>query len=152
MWHSPPGGSARGGQPSDEHLHHELAGPRLGTLEGQIGLGELELRLDLTPLGRAPCVPQFGTQFLKGPLERLIRLLVGLVVLLGLVTEPVQVKVQLDVALDAVDPRARAMVEQVCIREGSLQLAEREAGLRRREGKTVLKTGLQALARHYGIG
>ena len=43
---------------------------------------------------------QFGTQFLKGPLQRQVRLLVGLVVLLGLVTEPVQVKVQLDVALD----------------------------------------------------
>ena len=55
-------------------------------------------------------------------------------------------------ALGAVDPRARAMVEQVCIREGSLQLAERDAGLRRREGKAVLKAGLQALARHHGIG
>lgn len=55
-------------------------------------------------------------------------------------------------ALASIDPRTRAVVEQVCIRQGSLQLAEQEAGVRRREGKTVLKAGLQALARHYGIG
>lgn len=55
-------------------------------------------------------------------------------------------------ALATIDSRLRAFVEQVCIRETSLQLAEREAGLRRREGKAVLKTGLQALARHYGLG
>ena len=55
-------------------------------------------------------------------------------------------------ALSALDPRSRAFVEQICIRESSLQAAERDAGLRRREGKTVLKTGLTALARHYGIG
>lgn len=55
-------------------------------------------------------------------------------------------------ALAACEPAARGLVEQICIREGSLQLAEREAGFRRREGKTVLKAGLQALARHYGIG
>ncbi|WP_428150297.1 DUF6456 domain-containing protein [Brevundimonas sp.] len=55
-------------------------------------------------------------------------------------------------ALASIDPRTRALVEQVCVRQGSLQLAEQEAGFRRREGKTVLKTGLQTLARHYGIG
>ena len=55
-------------------------------------------------------------------------------------------------ALAAVDPRARTFVDHVCIRERSLQLAEQESGLRRREGKVVLKVGLQALARHYGIG
>lgn len=55
-------------------------------------------------------------------------------------------------ALATINPRARPVVEEVCIREGSLQLAEREAGVRRREGKAVLKQGLQALARHYGIG
>lgn len=55
-------------------------------------------------------------------------------------------------ALAACPADARALVEQVCIREGSLQLAEREAGLRRREGKAVLRAGLQALARHYGMG
>lgn len=35
-----------------------------GKHDGQIGLGELELRLDLTPLGRVPYVPQFAAQFL----------------------------------------------------------------------------------------
>ena len=55
-------------------------------------------------------------------------------------------------ALASLDPRTHAIVEQVCIRQGSLQLAEREAGLRRREGKTVLKAGLRRLADHYRIG
>ena len=55
-------------------------------------------------------------------------------------------------ALASINPGTRALVEQVCIRQGSLQLAEQEAGVRRREGKTVLKAGLLALARHYGIG
>ena len=55
-------------------------------------------------------------------------------------------------ALEAVDFRYRAFVDHVCIRERSLQLSEQEAGLRRREGKLVLKAGLQLLARHYGIG
>lgn len=55
-------------------------------------------------------------------------------------------------ALDAVDPRQRAMLVQICLTGSSLQLAEQETGLRRREGKTLLKAGLQALARHYGVG
>lgn len=55
-------------------------------------------------------------------------------------------------ALSTIDARTRSLVEQICIREGSLQLAEREAGLKRRQGKLVLKAGLQTLARHYGIG
>lgn len=55
-------------------------------------------------------------------------------------------------ALDALDHRTRALVQQVCIREGSLQLAEQEAGFRRREGKMALKCGLRRLADHYGIG
>jgi len=55
-------------------------------------------------------------------------------------------------ALASMDPRTRALLEQVCIRQGSLQLAEQEAGFRRREGKAVLKAGLRTLAAHYGIG
>ncbi|MBN9478979.1 MAG: hypothetical protein J0I52_01950 [Bordetella sp.] len=55
-------------------------------------------------------------------------------------------------ALDACGPRLRAMVERVCIHGTSLQLAEQGLGLRRRQGKTLLKQGLQALAEHYGIG
>jgi DNA-directed RNA polymerase specialized sigma24 family protein len=53
-------------------------------------------------------------------------------------------------ALDACGPRLRAMVEQVCIHGTSLQLAEQALSLRRRQGKTLLKQGLQALAEHYG--
>ncbi len=55
-------------------------------------------------------------------------------------------------ALAAVDLRCRPLLEQVCLRETSLQLAERQTGVARREGKILLKTGLGALARHYGIG
>lgn len=55
-------------------------------------------------------------------------------------------------ALTACGPRLRALVEQVCIRGTSLQLAEEALFLRRRQGKTLLKQGLQALADHYGIG
>ena len=55
-------------------------------------------------------------------------------------------------ALEACGPRLRAMVEQVCIHGTSLQLAEQALCLRRRQGKTLLKQGLQALAEHYGLG
>lgn len=55
-------------------------------------------------------------------------------------------------ALTACAPCDRAMVEQVCIRDTALQVAEREAGLKRREGKLALRAGLTALAAHYGIG
>lgn len=57
---------------------------------------------------------------------------------------------RVEAALSAAGPRLRAMLEQVCIRGSSLQLAEQELSLRRRQGKTVLKQGLQALAAHYG--
>lgn len=46
---------------------------------------------------------------------------------------------------------ARAMVEAVCIRASALQAAETGLGLRRREGKHLLKQGLKALARHYHL-
>lgn len=59
---------------------------------------------------------------------------------------------RVDAALQAVSPRVRAFVVHICLRSSSLQLAERELGLRRRQGKTMLKQGLQALAEHYGIG
>jgi len=47
---------------------------------------------------------------------------------------------------------ARPMIETICIRASALQAAERDLGLRRREGKTLLQTGLAALAVHYRIG
>jgi hypothetical protein len=47
---------------------------------------------------------------------------------------------------------ARGMVEAICIRASALQAAERDLGLGRRRGKTLLKTGLAALADHYRIG
>lgn len=59
---------------------------------------------------------------------------------------------RVETALQAVGPRMRPFVVRVCLQETSLQLAEREAGLRRRQGKTILKQGLQALAEHYGMG
>lgn len=57
---------------------------------------------------------------------------------------------RVEAALNAAGPRLRSMLEQVCIRGSSLQLAEQELSLRRRQGKTLLKQGLQALAIHYG--
>ena len=59
---------------------------------------------------------------------------------------------RVDQALSACGPRLRGMVAHVCIRGSALQLAEQDLGLRRRQGKTVLKQGLQALAEHYSIG
>ncbi|WP_122464745.1 DUF6456 domain-containing protein [Brevundimonas lutea] len=53
-------------------------------------------------------------------------------------------------ALAAVDPLFRPMVEAVCVNGSSLQLAENDLGVRRREGKLVLREGLAQLARHYG--
>ena len=47
---------------------------------------------------------------------------------------------------------ARPMVEAICIRTSALQAAERDLGLRRREGKHLLQKGLAALAAHYRIG
>ena len=55
-------------------------------------------------------------------------------------------------ALQAVGPRLAPMLEAVCIRGSALKAAEGQFGLRRREGKTVLKHALRALAEHYGAG
>lgn len=57
---------------------------------------------------------------------------------------------RVEAALLACGP-ARAMVEQICLRGAPLQAAERTLGLRRRTGKTVLRQGLAALARHYRL-
>ncbi|MEG1030075.1 MAG: DUF6456 domain-containing protein, partial [Brevundimonas sp.] len=59
---------------------------------------------------------------------------------------------RVEAALSACGPRLRALVEQVCIHGTSLQLAEQHLFLRRRQGKTLLKQGLQALVEHYRIG
>ena len=59
---------------------------------------------------------------------------------------------RVEAALKFVGPRLRPFVEHICIHDSSLKLAEEALGLRRRQGKTVLKQGLQALAEHYGIG
>lgn len=59
---------------------------------------------------------------------------------------------RVDAALKAVSPRVRALVVRICLNSSSLQLAEQELGLRRRQGKTLLKQGLEALAEHYRIG
>lgn len=52
-------------------------------------------------------------------------------------------------ALAEVGPGLREMLERVCLAETALQVAERELGLPRRVGKTVLKLALQRLAMHY---
>lgn len=59
---------------------------------------------------------------------------------------------RVDQALTAVGPRLRPIVSRICVHGDSLKLAETGLGLRRRQGKTLLKQGLQALAEHYGIG
>jgi hypothetical protein len=59
---------------------------------------------------------------------------------------------RVEAALTAVGPRLRPMLSRICIHGDSLQLAETGLGLRRRQGKTVLKQALQALAEHYGVG
>lgn len=46
----------------------------------------------------------------------------------------------------------RAFIAAICLSGSSLQLAERDFGLKRRQGRIALRRGLEALARHYGIG
>ena len=58
---------------------------------------------------------------------------------------------RVEAALFACGP-ARPMIEAICIRASALQAAERDLGLRRREGKLLLLQGLGALAAHYRIG
>ena len=55
-------------------------------------------------------------------------------------------------ALTAVSPRARPLVERVCLAWTGLQTAEAELGLKRRQGRGLLARGLDDLARHYGLG
>ncbi len=52
-------------------------------------------------------------------------------------------------ALEAAGPRLSPMLDAVCIRGSALQAAEGQLGLRRRQGKTVLKQALEALVDHY---
>lgn len=59
---------------------------------------------------------------------------------------------RVDAALAEVSPRVRPFVVQICLNGSSLQLAEQAMGLRRRQGRTLLKQGLEMLAEHYGIG
>ena len=54
-------------------------------------------------------------------------------------------------ALAAMDPDARAVVEQVCLRHLGLAAAEQALGLRTRSGRERLLRGLQQLAVHYGL-
>ena len=58
---------------------------------------------------------------------------------------------RVEAALAACGP-GRRMVEAICLRASALQAAERDLGLRRREGKILLQAGLAALAAHYRIG
>ena len=54
-------------------------------------------------------------------------------------------------ALAVVTPRARHLIERVCLGWTGLQAAEIELGLRRRQGRHLLVKGLDDLAHHYGL-
>lgn len=58
---------------------------------------------------------------------------------------------RVEAALKACEPGTRPMVDRICVRQLGLQSAEAELGLRRRQGRVLLKQGLQALAAHYGL-
>lgn len=58
---------------------------------------------------------------------------------------------RVEAALGAAGPRLRPMLDRICVLGSSLRLAEEGLGLRRREGRTLLREGLDALARHYRI-
>ena len=58
---------------------------------------------------------------------------------------------RLERALAACGPY-RGFVQAICLSGSSLQLAERDFGLQRHRGRLALRRGLDALARHYGIG
>lgn len=53
-------------------------------------------------------------------------------------------------ALGACPPETRLMLDAICVRGRSMQLAEGRLGLRRREGRALLVRGLEALAEFYG--
>jgi hypothetical protein len=59
---------------------------------------------------------------------------------------------RVEAALAAAGPRLRPILNRICVHGDSLKLAETGLGLRRRQGKTMLKQALQSLADHYGIG
>ena len=59
---------------------------------------------------------------------------------------------RVEAALAAAGPRLRPVLDRICVRGSSLRLAEEGLGLKRREGKAVLREGLDRLVRHYGIG
>ncbi len=61
-------------------------------------------------------------------------------------------KTRVAAALQAAGPGLREILERVCLHGSALQAAERNLGLPRRAGKTVLKLALGRLAQHYGLG
>ncbi|WP_029416829.1 DUF6456 domain-containing protein [Brevundimonas bacteroides] len=54
-------------------------------------------------------------------------------------------------ALAACPPDTRGVLDYICIREATLGLTEEALCLRRSEGRAMLKRGLAALARYYGV-
>ena len=67
------------------------------------------------------------------------------------VDRAIQAKARVRAAIKAVGPGLDAIVERVCLAGSAIDAAERDLGLPRRAGKTVLKLALQRLAAHYGI-
>ena len=58
---------------------------------------------------------------------------------------------RLSAALHAVGPELAGVLIDVCCYERGLKAAEQAAGWPTRSGKVVLRLGLDALARHYGL-
>lgn len=61
-------------------------------------------------------------------------------------------KARIAAALEAAGPGLRGILERVCLAGTALEAAERDLGLPRRSGKTVLKLALGRLSDHYRIG
>ena len=55
-------------------------------------------------------------------------------------------------ALGACPPETRLMLDSICVRGRSIQMAETRLNLSRREGRALLVRGLEALAGYYGLG
>jgi hypothetical protein len=55
-------------------------------------------------------------------------------------------------ALAACPRDTRPVLDHICVRGATLGSTEEQVGLRRSEGRAILKRGLAALARYYGVG
>ena len=111
-------------------LAEAAAGERLREeFEASGGLGRVTMRWEATARSGAARGPT------PAPAERVI-----------------QAKARVEAALAAAGPGLREILERTCMAGTALEAAERDLGLPRRAGKTLLKLALQRLAAHYRIG